>query len=123
MSAPRKPPPSTLDEIREATREAHSAIKALRQAERDARAAQRDLEAAVMTTLGEGIQKQVDAGLTTYVKQLHVAIENHRETVTSTLSRLANRAMYGNEAGKGINIFDAMRAKLDGIDVDVHRDL
>lgn len=116
-------PPSTADELRELTREANSTIKALRQAERDAKDAHKALEQRVRELYHEHMQATIDAGMAAYRQQLTEAIDKARESALELIQRKANKAMYGNEKGHGMNIFDAFRARLEGEDVRVFRDI
>jgi membrane protein involved in colicin uptake len=107
---------SATAEAREATRDAHSATKAMRQAERDARVAIAELEAAAVKAVEERMAEAVKAGLEKYAETLKKATGDGYDHVMHQFDRLMNIAMYGNEQGKGENIFDELRKRARELD-------
>jgi hypothetical protein len=97
------------EEAREATRGAHSAIKALRQAEQGAIAARRELEEAAISAVEERLGQLITEGLQEFRDGYRRVMEKHDDRIGERFERLANRAMYGNAQGKGVNIFDRLR--------------
>jgi chromosome segregation ATPase len=104
------------EEARAATREANSAAKALRQAERDARATIADLEKAAIKTVEDRIREAIRTGLDAYVTTVREATSEGYDHVMAQFDRLMRIAMYGNEQGRGENIFDRLRARAEELD-------
>jgi|ERR687885_773425 hypothetical protein len=124
MSRRSEPPRSAADELRELITEAHSTIKALRQAERDAKVALRELDEGVRQHVKDHIQQVVNEGLQAYREQLVSVVDRHARDLVEHVTRCANRAMYGNPKGVGVNVFDVMRERLEGdTTIEIFRDI
>jgi hypothetical protein len=96
-------------DARTATREANEAQQALRRAERDARDTITAIRAEVAKTLEERMSGMVATELDRYRKELHRAAHDGYANVRDQFDRMANICQYGNEQGRGRNIFDEMR--------------
>lgn len=98
------------EEIREATREAHSATKALRQAEKGVR----DLLAQGVTDLvHEAIGSAVNSGLVDLGAQFRRAQDDAFDRVGAAFEELARIYLTGN--GKEISIPELVEQRLAGI--------
>jgi hypothetical protein len=97
------------EDARAATREANEAQQALRRAERDARDTITAIRAEVVKTIDERMGELVATELDRYRKQLHRAAHDGYANVRDQFDRMVNICQYGNEQGRGRNIFDEMR--------------
>lgn len=100
-------------DAQEATREAHSATKAVRQAERDIRATMAELNKAAGVAVEERMGEAIAAGLEEYKDTIKQVTKEAHDHVSDVMFKLANLCMYGNEQGRGPNIFDELRATAD----------
>jgi hypothetical protein len=107
---------AATSEAREATRHAHSATKAMRQAEKGARAAIAEMEAAAVKSVEERIGEAISEGLEQYAATLKKATGDGYDNVVRQFDRMLNSCMYGNEHGKGVNIFDELRQRAKELD-------
>ena len=100
---------AAAEDIKRATRDAHAATKDLVHATKEARA--------LMTTL---LQDEVDQRISDAVKE---GLEQYRDTlakatddgyahVIAEFEKVTNLCLYGNVEGTGVNVLDAVRAKL-----------
>lgn len=99
-------------DARLATREAHEATKAYRQARREAAATVEEIRAAAESRVDDLLGVAVAKGLEKYTGTIRTATEQAHDHVQKQFERLTNVCLYGNEAGKGVNLFDEMRDTL-----------
>lgn len=99
-------------DAREATRETHSAIKALRQAERDARATARELQEDLGKTMGDQIEQLVERGLVDLRETITTTCETAADKVEALFDQTANVLLFGNAQGRGENMLDRIAAML-----------
>lgn len=99
-------------DAREATRETHSAIKALRQAERDARATARELQDDFGKNMGAQIERLVENGLDELREVITGTCETASAKVEALFDKNVNILLYGNEQGRGVSMLDRIGATL-----------
>lgn len=114
-------PEDTAQWLEETTATARGVLAELRSELKEARRVRDSLDAAVegarakvAGVIDEEIGAEIAAGLERYHGKVRDSIASAEERVLDTMQRFANLAMYGNEQGRGPNIFDELRASLDG---------
>lgn len=107
--------------LKEATREAHRAIKDLKRCVEEAREAHRMLHACVEDALSAGIGEQVQKGLDDYKASLEAAIDGATQAVYGRFDQIADILMgedkQSKRAGKpSIPDLVRLRAAIEGRD-------
>jgi len=98
-------------DARAATREAHEATQAWRQAEKDARRVLAEVQAASKKRVDDLIGEAIAEGLAGYADTIQQATKQAHDHVQDQFDKLMNSCLYGNTQGRGVNIFDEMRAR------------
>lgn len=119
--------PTTDEEVarlKEATREAHEALKDLKRGVEEAKEAHRLLHACVEQALNDGIGKQVQEGLDEYKESLAAAIDGATEAVYKRFDQIADiltgEDKQSKRAGKP-SIPDLVRRRAQIINSDEER--
>lgn len=113
----------TVDEdiarLKEATREAHEAMKDLNMMIQMAKATTKELNTAVSEALENGIGKQVKEGLDQYAESLNAAIDGATQAVYKRFDQIADILLgedkSSQRSGKP-SIPDLIKQKIAGVD-------
>lgn len=109
-------------DARLAVTETHSAIKALRIAEREARDLLAMIDHAAGVAVDERLNEAVQVGLEKFQTSYQKAIEAQLSRVMKVFEEYANLCMYGNRQGKGTNLFEEAREQLLARQTELARD-
>lgn len=96
------------------TRELHSTIKAAKAAQRELLEAVHDIKKDVPLLVAEHMGLMISRGSETYTKALRDAMDLATERIDRALDERVNLVLYGNAAGKGVNVLDSIGEALRG---------
>jgi hypothetical protein len=102
-----------IEEARQVTREIHEATKEYRQAKAEAGAKADEIRVVAAERVDALMADAVSAGLEKYRDTIKTVTKQAHDNVGKQFDRLANLCLYGNEHGKGPNVFEEMRTTLN----------
>lgn len=98
-----------VEELREATREAHAALKDIKQASRELASERQRLAELVASLTSTRVEQLVGATLDGMQGELVKRAHDLYDTLSKEATLMMNVALYGNRQGRGDSVFDQVR--------------
>lgn len=89
------------EQLEATIREAHGAVKDLRQAIKAADEAEKSLRTAAREAVDEGVSEEVQRGVEQYRDELRAAMDRGVDQVFAEFDKLRNTLMHGDKRGRG----------------------